>query len=226
MARSRLLVPIVAAVADAAAQHQDEAASGPAAREAAGPELATGASEKASEKASQMSIPTLIGHDGRPAVPAFTCLDSLRRWSQDARPVPAEAADVWAAAVADGCAVVVDVAGPVPLVIDGARLAALASGGPVPSLEQDPDVLAAARAAAAGLTGITGLSLADGATDSDLMVVLTVAPGLPAGAPGKLVVAFAENLAARLGGRLRRGISVAVDIEAADLEAQRPRGQD
>ena len=137
MARSRLLVPIVAAVADAAAQHQDAAASGPAAaREAAGQEVAAAGGEKASE----MSIPTLIGHDGRPAVPAFTCLDSLRRWRQDARPVPTEAADVWAAAVADGCAVVVDVAGPVPLAIDGARLAALASGGPVPSPAQDPDV--------------------------------------------------------------------------------------
>ena len=224
MARSRLLVPIVAAVADAAAQRQDAAASGPAAaaREAAGPAVAAAGGEQASE----MSIPTLIGHDGRRALPAFTCLDSLRRWRQDARPVPTEAADVWAAAVADGCAVVVDVAGPVPLAIDGARLAALASGGPVPSPEQDPDVLAAARAAAAGLTGITGLSLADGATDSDLMVVLTVAAGLPAGAAEQLAVAFAERLAARLGGRLRRGISVAVDVAAVGMAAERPRGQD
>ena len=87
-------------------------------------------------------------------------------------------------------------------------------------------MLAAARAAAAGLTGITGLSLADGATDSDLMVVLTGAAGLPAGAAEQLAVPFAERLMARLGGRLRRGISVAVDIEDADLEAQRPRGQD
>ena len=205
MARSRLLVPIVAAVAGGAAEVPDAAGS---------------------EKASEMSIPTLIGQDGRPAVPAFSSLDSLRRWRQDARPVPAAAADVWAAAVADGCAVVVDVAGPVPLAIDGARLAALAAGGSVPPPEQDPDVLAAARAAAAGLTGITGLSLADGATDSDLMVVLTGAAGLPAGAAEQLAVPFAERLMARLGGRLRRGISVAVDIEDADLEAQRPRGQD
>ena len=87
-------------------------------------------------------------------------------------------------------------------------------------------MLAAARAAAAGLTGITGLSLTDGAADSDLMVVLTGAAGLPAGAAGQLAVAFAERLMARLSGRLRRGVAVAVDMEAADLEAQRPRGQD
>ena len=109
---------------------------------------------------------------------------------------------------------VVDVAGPVPLAIDGARLAALAGGGPVPPPQEDPDVLAAVRAAAAGLTGITGLSLADGAAGSDLMVVLSVRRGLPAGAAEQLAGRLAEQVMARLGGRLRRGISVAVDAQA------------
>ena len=229
MARSRLLVPVVAAVAGTTAEEAAEAARGPAAaQKAAGPdEVAAGG-----EKASEMSIPTLIGRDGRRAVPAFTCLDTLRRWREEARPVPTGAADVWAAAVADGCAVVVDVAGPVPLAIDGARLAALASGGPVPAPHEDPDVLAAARAAAAGLTGITRLSLADGppgpdgAAGSDLMVVLTVAAGLPAGAAEQLAGVLAERLMARLGGRLRRGISVAVDPEPVDPEPVDPEPVD
>ncbi len=52
-----------------------------------------------------------------------------------------------------------------PLAVEGARLAALASGEAVPPPEQDPDVLAPRRAAAAGLTrGITELSLATGPT--------------------------------------------------------------
>jgi hypothetical protein len=205
---SRLLVPVVAAVAD-------DAVPDPAAADAAG-----------GEKASEMSIPTLIGHDGRRAVPAFTSLDTLRRWRQEARPVPTGAADVWAAAAADDCAVVVDVAGPVPLAIDGARLAALAGGRPVPPPQEDPDVLAAVRAAAAGQAGITGLSLADGAAGSDLMVALSVTPGLPAGAAEQLAGVIAEQVMARLGGRLRRGISVAVDVQAPPGGRERPRGQD
>jgi SseB protein N-terminal domain len=178
------------------------------------------------EKASEMSIPTLIGHDGRRAVPAFTSLDTLRQWRQEARPVPTGAADVWAAAVADDCAVVVDVAGPVPLAIDGARLAALADGRPVPPPREDPDVLAVVRAAAAGQTGITGLRLRDGADGSDLMVVLSVTPGLPAGAVAQLAGVVAEQVMERLGGRLRRGISVAVDVQAPPAARERPQGQD
>jgi hypothetical protein len=210
---SRLLVPILAVVADDAAAAAGSA--DPAVADAPG-----------GEKASEMSIPTLIGHDGRRAVPAFTSLDTLRRWRQEARPVPTGAADVWTAAVADDCAVVVDVAGPVPLAIDGARLAALAGGRPVPPPQEDPDVLAAVRAATAGQAGITGLSLADGAAGSDLMVALSVPPGLPAGAAEHLAGVIAEQVMARLGGRLRRGISVAVDVQAPPGGRERLRGQD
>jgi hypothetical protein len=214
LAPSRLLVPIVAVVAgDAAADPPPAAAPG-------GEQAAPGG-----EKASEMSIPTLIGRDGRRAVPAFTSLDTLRRWRQEARPVPTGAADVWAAAVADDCAVVVDVAGPVPLAIDGARLAALADGRPVPPPREDPDVLAVVRAAAASQAGITGLRLADGADGSDLLVALSVRPGLPAGAGEQLAGLVAEQVMARLGGRLRRGISVAVDVQAPPRVGERPRGQ-
>ena len=75
-----------------------------------------------------MSLPTLVGRDGRRAIPAFTCSQALARWRQQARPVPEPAAQVWRAAAEDACAVIVDVAGPVPIAIDGARLAALAEG--------------------------------------------------------------------------------------------------
>ena len=104
----------------------------------------------AGDKNSEMVLPTLIGQDGRPAVLAFTGLDALARWRPDARPVPAEADRVWRAAVADGCAVVIDVAGPVPLAVEGARLAALAAGQPVLPPHEDPDVRAAVEAAVAG----------------------------------------------------------------------------
>ncbi|MGD0374007.1 MAG: SseB family protein [Streptosporangiaceae bacterium] len=188
LARSRLLVPIVAAAVGG--------------RQAS--EIAAG------EKASEMSVPTLIGADGRPAIPAFTCTDTLRRWRQEARQVPTEAAAVWQAAVADGCAVVIDVAGPVPVAIEGTRLAALAGGGPVPLPYQDPDVLTAVRSAAAG-QAVAGLSLADGGADCDLVIRLTLAAGCGPAQAEQAAGVLATEVMARLGGRLRRGIAIELD---------------
>jgi hypothetical protein len=123
LSRSRLLVPVVAVLTEAA--------------ESAGLRR---------EKSAEMALPTLIGRDGRPAIIAFTSLDALARWRPDARPVPVPAARVWLAGMQDASAVVIDVAGPVPVAVDGARLAALAAGRPVPMPHQDPDVLAALHA--------------------------------------------------------------------------------
>ena len=152
LAAKRLLVPVVAVLGDG------------------------GATPGQGDKDSEMMLPKLIGRDGRPAVLAFTGLDALARWRPDARPVPAEADRVWRAAVADGCAVVIDVAGPVPLAVEGARLAALAAGQPVPPLHEDPDVHAAVAAAVAGEPDIAGFSLASGQLDrTDLAVTLRLA---------------------------------------------------
>ena len=164
-----------------------------------------------------MVLPTLIGRDGRPAVLAFTGLDALARWRPDARPMPAEADRVWRAAVADGCAVVIDVAGPVPLAVEGARLAALAARQPVPLPYDDPDVRAEVQAAIAAEPVIAGFSLAPGRDDGpDLTVTLHLAGTGPAARPardqnwGPAVSRAAADLAARLGTRLRRGIEVIV----------------
>jgi hypothetical protein len=169
------------------------------------------------DKDSEMVLPTLIGRDGRPAVLAFTGLDALARWRPDARPIPAEAHRVWRAAVADGCAVVIDVAGPVPLAVEGARLAALAAGQPVPPPYDDPDVRAQVQAAIAAEPVIAGFSLAPGRDDgSDLTVTLHLARTGPAARPardqnwGPAVNRAAADLAGRLGTRLRRGIEVIV----------------
>ena len=223
LAAARLLVPVIAVLAGHAAA--DPAAAGPA---AAGP--AAAAPPEHGDKNSEMVMPTLIGQDGRPAVLAFTGLDALARWRPDARPVPAEADRVWRAAVADGCAVVIDVAGPVPLAVEGARLAALAAGQPVPPPYQDPDVQAQVEAAlteaaytqaahtqaaytqaahtqAAHTQAIKGFSLAPGQTDgTDLAVQLHVSgPGWEAAANHA-----AAAIAARLASRLRRGIEIII----------------
>jgi hypothetical protein len=123
--------------------------------------------------------------------------------------VPVQASSVWQSAVADSCAVVLDIAGPVPLAIDGARLAALAGGQPVPLPHQDPDVLAELTAAVAGQPAIGRARLADGGTDGDLTIELSFLPGR-AGSAAELAQLIGTALLGTLGGRLRRGIKVVI----------------
>jgi hypothetical protein len=164
----------------------------------------------------EMAFPTLIGRDGRPALLAFTSLEALTRWRADARPVPALAAQVFQTAVADSCAVVIDVAGPVPLAVDGARLGALARGEPPPAPQDDPDVRAQITEVLATDPAIVGAELASGGhrgdtgtgpgTSTDLAIRLIIRPGAK---PHPDVQRVAEAIAARLAVRLRRGIEVA-----------------
>jgi SseB protein N-terminal domain len=216
LAATRLLVPVIAVLADPAADRP-----APADQDHAQDQDKNRNQDR--DKNSEMVMPTLIGQDGRPAVLAFTGLDALARWRPDARPVPAEADRVWRAAVADGCAVVIDLAGPVPLAVEGARLAALAAGQPVAPPHDDPDVRAQVAAALAEATlaeaasaqvapagaapVIAGFSLAPGRTDgTDLAIRLHVAcPGWEEAANRA-----AAAIAARLAGRLRRGIEVII----------------
>jgi hypothetical protein len=156
----------------------------------------------------EMASPRLIGHDGRPAVLAFTSLDALRSWRPDARPVPSPAAEVWSTAASESCAVVVDVAGPVPLAIDGSRLAALSSGGPLPEPHTDPDVQAQVMEAIAAEPAIVGAELAEGPEGTDLAVRLMVRPAEEAAPDPAVIRRTAEAIGARLAGRLRRGIQI------------------
>jgi hypothetical protein len=186
VAASRLLVPVVAVLAEANADGPVPAA------------LAPGPFGPRSEKETEMALPTLIGNDGRKAVIAFTGTDTVRRWRADARPVPVPAARLWPAVAAEQAdAVVIDVAGPVPLVIEGARLRALANGAPPPLPHEDPDIRAQVAAVA------DGFSLEPGGPDADLTITLK-APDLAAAR------AAAEAIAARLAPRLRRGIAIRV----------------
>ena len=128
-----------------------------------------------------MALPTLVGRDGRRAVLAFTSLDALKQWRSDARPVPVPAASAWLAGTQDDAsAVLIDVAGPVTLAVDGARLAALAAGRPVPLPHQDPEVLAALQAALAREPLIVAAAL----TTPDQRVTATGERGSGPGGPG------------------------------------------
>ena len=169
LAAARLLVPVVAVLAG---QHSD-----------------------GTEKESEMALPTLIGNDGRTALIAFTGTETLSRWQVDARPVPVHARQVWAAGQAEADAVVIDVAGPVPLVIEGARLRALAAGRPPPLPHEDPDIHAEVAAVTPDFT------LEPGGRDTDLAVTLSTRDM-------DQLRRYAEEIAVRLSVRLRRGIEI------------------
>jgi len=179
LAAARLLVPVVAVLGEQAAD--------------------------GSEKDSTMALPTLIGNDGRAAIIAFTGLAALTAWRPDARPIPVEAGRVWQAAVAEGQAVVVDVAGPVPVVVEGARLAALAAGQPPPAPHEDPDIRAEVEAAIAPEDAIAGARVTQGRAGGDLAVQFLVRPG---GDWEPAVRRAATQLSGRLAARLRRGIEI------------------
>jgi hypothetical protein len=197
VAASRLLVPVVAVLAEANADGTvpPAPASAHSGSGSEPPAPASAHSGSGSEKETEMALPTLIGNDGRKAVIAFTGTDTVRRWRADARPVPVPASRLWPAVAAEQAdAVVIDVAGPVPLVVEGARLRALASGAPVPLPHEDPDI----RAQVAAVTG--NFTLGPGGQDAELTVTVKTQDLTAARAA-------AEAIAARLAPRLRRGIA-------------------
>ena len=107
LAPARLLVPVVAMLG----------------------EVEVGEDGLARDKSSDMAAVLLTGADGRLALLACSDLDALTRWDPQARPVPVAAHLAAATAVQEGAAaLVVDVAGPHPFVLDGDDLPRLASG--------------------------------------------------------------------------------------------------
>ena len=113
LASSRLLVPIVATEADGDAEDDAEGSADGDTEAAADRDTASGTAQGVAdarehvgaavghhrlgegERGAEMSLPTLIGHDGRAAIPAFTSLEAMARWRPTARPVPAQASQVW-----------------------------------------------------------------------------------------------------------------------------------
>lgn len=105
--RSRLLVPVVALLG----------------------EVEYDAAGLAHDKSSDMAAVLLQGPDGRQGLLAFTGQPSLTAWNPDARPVPVTTQTAARAALQDHAdALVIDVAGPTMLAIEGDDLLAVASG--------------------------------------------------------------------------------------------------
>ena len=157
------------------------------------------------EKESEMALPTLVGEDGRRAVLAFTSTAALARWRPDARPVAVRTRQACQAAVDEPAdAVVLDVAGPVPYTIEGARLHVFAEGGAITAPHEDPYVLAAVHAAAGGLPGVTGVQVGPG-TQAALAIRLRLADGADRQAALR---AAAARLPEHLGGLVAGGVQL------------------
>jgi SseB protein N-terminal domain len=83
----------------------------------------------AHDKTSDMATVLMRGRDGRLALLAFTGNEPLQRWNPQARPVPVTARQAAQAAMQDDAeALLLDVAGPALLVIEGEDLCSLAEG--------------------------------------------------------------------------------------------------
>jgi hypothetical protein len=81
------------------------------------------------DKTSDMATVLMRRADGRTALLAFTGTDAMRRWDPSSRPVPVRLPDAARAALHDGAdALLLDVAGPVRLVVESQDLRALADG--------------------------------------------------------------------------------------------------
>lgn len=105
LSRSRVLVPVLAV--------PDDPANG----------------SYVEERSTQMATVLSVGRDGRTALLAFSCMSTLVGWQADARPVPQPTARAAHAACGEGAAaLLIDIAGPVPLAIEGEDLEHLAAG--------------------------------------------------------------------------------------------------
>lgn len=112
--------------------------------------------ESGADKDSHMAVVSLVSEDGRRGLLAFTGVDSVALWREDARPVPTLGRDLARAAEDDGAAaIILDAAGPSRLVLEGVALEVL---------RDDLDIEGVSARVAAVLASLT----ADGWVDIDV----------------------------------------------------------
>lgn len=169
---ARLLIPLVAHLGEAddhghASDHEHEGVNG-----------------LRIDKSQELAIVTVTGPDGRTVLPAFTSVDAMRAWNPEARPIPAGAVRVAAAAVHEGTdLVVVDPTSETEFVLRRPTILAIAQGTLWAPSHQDPAVLAAFVEGVSGEPSVASVELAPGDPDArlagpELVVRLELAPGL------------------------------------------------
>lgn len=196
---ARVLVPVVAVLADPAAVADDRVASRPVV---------------GGDKEADMAVVTVRAPSGRLALPVFSSVTSLAAWSSEARPVPVPGVLAARAAYDEGAeALLIDPAGPSRAVLDGALLRALAEGRePVAPLD-DPEVHAAVASAAAGLGLAPDQVRLEPRQSVDLVVRLTLGAAILDEEVADVARALGAALAADpvVRSRLVRGLDLAVE---------------
>ena len=174
LSRSRLLVPVVATLAEAATADT------------------TGL---AADKTAEMAMVTLRGKDGRVALPVFSSASTLVAWDPRARPVPVDPRRAALSAVQEGAEVLVlDVAGPVTAVVPRPAVWAVAQGRRWTPAPQDAAVAAAVEAAAREEPLVQSVTCLPGQR-AELRVVLAVRPGLDPAGLDAVTAALSRRLA-------------------------------
>ncbi|MEO8263319.1 MAG: SseB family protein [Pseudolysinimonas sp.] len=137
------------------------------------------------DKTQELSLVTAAGPDGRPVLPAFTSVDTMREWNPAARPIPIVVPRIALAVASEGTPlIVVDPGTPTMFVVRRPAFPALATGAAwTPSFE-DPDVLAAFLDASGGESDLVAVQLAPGdpsarLAGAELLVQLSIRDGLP-----------------------------------------------
>jgi hypothetical protein len=229
LARSRLLVPVVA-VLESETDDVPDGGDGPVPR----PVTGAGGVPLRREKESSMATVTVEHPDGSRALLAFTGAAAMHRWRPDARPLAVPARRAAQAALAEGAdLLLLDVAGPRPFGVDGVELRSLAFAAQVGlPLPEDPQVVEAVTAVLAGEPAVLAATLApglshpartsQGATEpaasggardrAGLRITLVVDPAVGAEGFRALVTRASQALAADvvLRSRVPGGLQVAV----------------
>lgn len=155
LAQARLLVPIVAALAEA-----DESGEHPV------------------EKSTDMAVVTLTAASGERALPVFTDTASLAAWDPQARPSPVRADLAAQAAIAEQCDVMVLDVATRQLVLRSSMLWALAQRTTWRPPHLDDHVRQAVSRAVAEEDDVSEARCEAGRLPGELRVVLAVRPGL------------------------------------------------
>lgn len=143
-----------------------------------------------------MALPVLRSPDGRTALPVFTDVAALTWWDATARPVPVDARRAALSAVQEQRQLLVlDPAGPVPVVLPRPALWALAQGQAWTPSPRDPAVQHAVAAAASAVPGVLTVACRPGRR-AELAVVLAVREGMDAAGLEALTQAVSSALAA------------------------------
>jgi hypothetical protein len=154
------------------------------------------------DKTQELSLVTAAGPDGRPVLPAFTSVDTMRDWNATARPIPIGVPRIALAVAAEGTPlIVIDPGTPTMFVVRRPAFRALATGERwLPSFE-DPEVLQAFLDASAGEQDLAAVQLAPGdptarLAGAELLVQLSVHAGLSEQGLAALTAGLGERWAA------------------------------